>query len=254
MQLQTTSLDGVSQLDPQRSGIRQKGVLAFRVLQTPWNLVLKIEQVDPWIQVTSLQHATVNEAQVKIAANLQYQIENTGLKAFHVYLPTNSDSVRFTGELISDFLPIAGATTNGLQQWEVKLQRRVIGQYLLQVTYQTLMPEQTPETTVRGVQAANVNLQRGFVTLQSGGRLQVRVDAPPSALQPAEWQSIPRALQPFDSVAGFDGRVIPVTEKSSQHFAVALVVVHDQNRSHIIALLRRKEGVSVEDKFSQGNS
>jgi len=31
--------------------------------------------------------------------------------------------------------------------------------------------------------------------VQSGGRLQVRVDAPPAALQPTEWQSIPRALQ-----------------------------------------------------------
>jgi len=30
------------------------------------------------VQVTSLQRVTVNEAQVKVAANLQYQIENTG--------------------------------------------------------------------------------------------------------------------------------------------------------------------------------
>ena len=35
-------------------------------------------------QVTSLQHALVNEARVKVTANLQYQIENTGLKAFRV--------------------------------------------------------------------------------------------------------------------------------------------------------------------------
>jgi hypothetical protein len=87
--------DGVTQLDPQKSGIRQKGVLAFRVLQSPWNLALDIEQVDPWIQVTSLQHATVNEAQVKVAANLQYQIENTGLKAFRVFIPTNAEGVYF---------------------------------------------------------------------------------------------------------------------------------------------------------------
>ena len=195
MQLQATTLDSVSQLDPQRAGVRQKGVLAFRVLQTPWNLALRIEQVDPWIQVTSLQHATVSEALVKVVANLQYQIENTGLKAFRVFLPTNAESVRFTGEQVSDFLQVAGAVTNGLQLWEIKLQRRVIGQYLLQVTYQTLMPEQTPETMLRGVQAADVNLQRGYVTVQAGGRLQVRVDSPPVALQPTEWQSIPRALQ-----------------------------------------------------------
>ncbi len=195
MQLQAATLDGLSQLDPQRSGIRQKGVLAFRVLQTPWNLALKIEQVNPWVQVTSLQHATINEAQVKVTANLQYLIENAGLKAFHVYLPLDAKAVRFSGEQVSDFLAVAGAVTNGLQQWEVKLERRVIGQYLLQVTYQTLVPDQSPETILRGVEAADVNSQRGFVTVQSGGRLQVRVDAPPAALQPAEWQSIPRVLQ-----------------------------------------------------------
>jgi hypothetical protein len=145
--------------------------------------------------VTSLQHVTVNEAQVKVAANLQYQIENTGLKAFRVWLPTSAEGVRFTGEQVSDFLPVASAITNEMQAWEVKLHRRVIGQYLLQATYQTLMPDQTAETILRGVQAADVNLQRGFVTVQAGGRLQVRVDAAPAALQPTEWQSIPRALQ-----------------------------------------------------------
>ena len=195
MQLQAAASDGLSQLDPQRAGLRQKGVLAFRVLQTPWSLSLNIEQVEPWIQVTSLQHATVTEAQVKIAANLQYQIENTGLKAFHVYLPTNAESVRFQGEQLGDFRADVGAVTNGLQLWEVKMQRRVIGQHLLRVTYQTLMPEQASSVILRGVQSAGVNLQRGFLTVQSGGRLQVRVESTPPALQATEWQSIPRALQ-----------------------------------------------------------
>ena len=66
MRLQVTTREGVTQLDPQKSGIKQKGVLAFRVLQTPWNLALDVEQVDPWVQVTSLQHATVGEALVKV--------------------------------------------------------------------------------------------------------------------------------------------------------------------------------------------
>lgn len=195
MQLQAGEVDGLSQLDPQRSGIKQKGVLAFRVLQSPWRLTLDIEQVDPWVQVTSLQHATVSEALVKVAANLQYQIENTGLKALRVAIPTNAETVRFTGELVSDFLRVPGAATNGMQQWEVKLQRRVIGPYLLQVNYQTLIPEQATATELRGVQASEVNLQRGFVTIQSGGRVQVTVDAANVALPPTEWQSIPRALQ-----------------------------------------------------------
>ena len=195
MRLQVATRDGVTQLDPQKSGVRQKGVLAFRILETPWKLALDIEQVDPWIQVTSLQHATVNEAQVKVAANLQYQIENTGLKAFRVFIPTNAEGVVFRGDQLADFLAADGAVTNGLQAWDIKLHRRVIGQYLLQVNYQTHMADQSGETILRGVLAADVNLQRGFATVQSAGRLQVRVDNLPASLQPTEWQGIPRALQ-----------------------------------------------------------
>ena len=195
MRLQAATRDGVTQLDPQKSGVRQKGVLAFRILETPWQLALDIEQVDPWIQVMSLQHATVNEAQAKVAVNLQYQIENTGLKAFHVFIPTNAEGVVFRGDQVADFLAVNGAVTNGLQLWEIKLQRRVIGQYLLQVNYQAHLADRSGEAVLRGALAADVNSQRGFVTVQSAGRLQVRVDKLPAALQPAEWQSIPRPLQ-----------------------------------------------------------
>jgi hypothetical protein len=195
MRLQVAARDGVTQLDPQKSGIRQKGVLAFRLLQAQWALALDIERVDAWVQVTSLQHFTVNEAQVKAAANLQYQIENTGLKTLRVLVPTNAESVRFRGDQVADFLPVAGQSTNGLQTWEVKLHRRIIGKFLLQATWQAPLTEATTNALVRGAEALDANLQRGFVTVQSGGRLQVRVASPPAALQPAEWQSIPRPLQ-----------------------------------------------------------
>jgi hypothetical protein len=195
MRLQVAARSGVTQLDPQKAGIRQKGVLAFRLLEAQWALALDIERVDAWVQVTSLQHLTVNEALVKVSANLQYQIENTGLKALRVRVPTNAESVRFRGEQVADFLPVAGQITNGLQTWEVKLHRRIIGKYLLQATWQTPLAEAATNALVRGVEAADANLQRGFVTVQSGGRLQVRADTLPAGLQPAEWQSIPRPLQ-----------------------------------------------------------
>lgn len=41
----------------------------------------------------------------------------------------------------------------------------------------------------------DVNLHRGFVTVQSAGRLQLRAENVPGALQPAEWQNIPKSLQ-----------------------------------------------------------
>ena len=195
MRLQATTLNGVTQLDPQKAGVHQKGVLAFGILETPWQLALDIEQVDPWTQVTSLQQALINEAQVKVAANLQYEIENAGLKSFRVFIPTNAEGVTFRGDQVGDFLAVDGAVTNGLQAWDIKLRRRVIGQYLLQVNYQTPLGDQSGSTVLRGVLAADVDLQRGFMTVEAAGRLQVRVDNLPASLQPTEWQAIPRTLQ-----------------------------------------------------------
>ncbi|MEC8972627.1 MAG: hypothetical protein VX509_01840, partial [Verrucomicrobiota bacterium] len=42
--------NGVSQLDPKQAGIRDRGVLAFRLLQGDWTLSFDVERVDPWIQ------------------------------------------------------------------------------------------------------------------------------------------------------------------------------------------------------------
>ncbi|MFM1767602.1 MAG: hypothetical protein RJA22_131 [Verrucomicrobiota bacterium] len=194
LRLQVMAREGVTQLDPQKAGLRQKGLLAFRLLQADWSLTLGVEHVDAWVQVTSLQHLGVSEAMVKVMANLQYQIENTGLKALRVRVPTNAENVRFRGDQVADFLPVPGSATNGLQSWEIKLHRRVIGRHLLQAHWQTPLAAGATNTLAQGILAEDANLQRGFVTMQSSGRLQVRVDAPPASLQPAEWQSIPRAL------------------------------------------------------------
>lgn len=195
MRLQPGVREGITQLDPQRSGVREKGVLAFRILQGAWNLTLDIEQVSSWIQVTSLQHVMVTEAQLKVTANLQYQIENTGIKTFRALLPTNAEAVRFTGDQLADFVMAPGAITNGLQAWDIKLQRRWIGPYRLQTTFQVRLPEKATEAVIQGVAAADVNLQRGYVTVQSAGRLQLQIPAAPEALQPTEWQSVPKNLQ-----------------------------------------------------------
>ena len=195
LRLQVGARDGLTQLDPVKAGIRQKGVLAFRLLQGDWRLGLDLEQVDAWIQVTSLQHVLVSEAQAKVTANLQYQIENTGVRSFVVRLPAQAEGVRFKGEQVSDFLPREGATNTTTRDWEVKLHRRLIGKYALQVSYNVLLPEAAKEITVAGIEAQDVNLQRGFVSVRAAGRIQVQPSALPGALQPTEAQAIPRLLQ-----------------------------------------------------------
>src|SRR5262249_41687997 len=102
---------------------------------------------------------------------------------------------RFTGDQVADFLPVSGSVSNGLQTWEIKLHRRVIGSWFLQCSWQARLPDNATEYLLRGIQALDVNLQRGFLTVQAAGRLQLQPDPAPAALQAGEWQSIPRSLQ-----------------------------------------------------------
>jgi hypothetical protein len=196
MRLQMGARSQVAQLDPSKAGIRQKGVLVFRLLQSGWTLALDVERVDAWTQVTGLQHVKVGEAFLDVGVNLQYDIDNAGLKTLRLRLPSAADGVRFRGELVSDFRrlpPVAG--DDGGAEWEVKLSRRVIGRLFVQARYTLPVADRAAEVVVAGVEARDVNLQRGFLTIQSDGRLQLRIDALPPALQGTEWQSIPRALQ-----------------------------------------------------------
>jgi hypothetical protein len=220
MRLQLAQREDATQLDPENAGIRQKGVLAFRLLQASWRLTLDIEQVNAWVQVTSLQHVNVTEAQLKVAANLQYQIENTGLKSLRVLAPANAEGLRFRGDQVADFLPVANSMTNGMQVWEVKLHRRIMGKYLLQATWQTQLAQGSTNVAMRGAQALDANLQRGFVTVKSTGRLQVRAEAAPEMLLPAEWQSIPRALRQDIEASGasFTFRLVDA------NFSLALIL------------------------------
>ncbi len=194
MRLHAKTREGLTQLDPQKAGVQQKGVMAFRLLHPRWQFTFDIETVEPWIQVASLQDVTVREGQVLVTAHLDYQIENAGVKSFLVQLPARAENVRFEGDLISDSVR-AESGTNRLADWEVKLQRRVIGNYPLRLTYQLTVTNQPADLKISGIKAKNSNLQRGYLAVRAGGRLQIQFPQLPAALQRTEWQSIPASLR-----------------------------------------------------------
>ena len=194
LRLQIGGREGVTQQDPQQAGIRQKGVLLFRVLQSDWRLTLDLERVDAWTQVTSLQQVSIDEARVQVQANLQYEIENAGLKSLRVRLPRDVEGVRFRGDSVADFASVSPSTNSPSLDWEIKLHRRVNGRLLLHVLYSRPLPPAATNVTVRGIEALDVNLQRGFLSVQSANRLQLTIQASPNQIQPSDTQTVPRAL------------------------------------------------------------
>lgn len=194
MRLQVTTREGLTQLDPKRAGITQQGALAFSLLQADWNLSFDIEKVTPWIEATTLQDVTVREGPLKAVVQLNYKISNAGLKSLFVELPANAESVHFAGEHVADFVKAEDAAGD-TAPWEVKLHRRVIDDYRLNVSYQIPASNQPEQHVIVGVQADQINLQRSYLTVRTGGRLQVTPARIPTELQRADWQSVPLELR-----------------------------------------------------------
>ncbi len=188
--------EGVSQLDPKQAGIRDRGVLAFRLLQGDWTLSFDVERVDPWIQAVFLQDASIRQGKVKYRVVLEYQIENTSLKTLRVALPDAAQGVAFTGNQVSDF--VKGDTVeDGRAVWDVKLDRRMIGKYQLTVSYQVPLAEDAAGSPVevQSLQAVDVNLQRGFISVRTEGRILLKAGPAPDGLYSVEWGQVPRSLK-----------------------------------------------------------
>lgn len=191
MRLHVAEREGLTQLDPKRSGITQRGVTAFRLLHENWALGFNIEKVDPWVQVTTLQDVTVREGQLKVSAWLEYKIENAGVKSLSLRVPDGADGVVFNGDHIAD--SIRGAVQTNA--WEIKLQRRVIGTYRLNVSYQVALSAEQALATIGDVRPLGADLPRAFLTLRTSGRLDIRFPELPASLQKVDWQSIPASLR-----------------------------------------------------------
>ncbi|MBC8245287.1 MAG: hypothetical protein H8E20_12930 [Verrucomicrobia bacterium] len=188
--------EGVSQLDPKQAGIRDRGVLAFRLLQGDWTLSFDVERVDPWIQAVFLQDASIRQGTVKYRGVLEYQIENTSVKTLRVALPDAAQGTGFSGDQVTDFVK-GDAAEDGRAVWDVKLDRRMIGKYQLTVSYQVPLAEDATgqPVEVRSLQAVDVNLQRGFVSVRTEGRILLTPGPAPDGLYSVEWSQVPRSLK-----------------------------------------------------------
>ena len=191
MRLQVSSQEGVVQLDPDELGLGNKEAVVFRLLNQDWNMQFDIMQLPPWIQVDGMQYVQLSEGRAEVQSRFKYQIKNSGIRELQVGLPAIAEGVRFQGEHISDFISVDLEGDASKLQWNVELDRRMIGEYVLTAIYTIPMTVDATEFIIQGDQALDARLQRGFMAVGLEGRLQASLQNLPSELQVADWQSIP---------------------------------------------------------------
>lgn len=195
VRLQPTTRDNVSPIDPRTRGISANGAQAFDLLNRNWNLVFRIEQVAPWIEVSSIQDALFTEGKIDVAIFLDFRIKNTAVNSFRIALPIAANNVRFEGDHVADAVSTPPQNAADRAEWIIRLQRRVIGNCRLALTYQSSLPEGNDPFPLQGAVIQNANLQRSFLALRTQGRLQIALPPLSESLYRTDWHNVPRSLR-----------------------------------------------------------
>ncbi len=179
--------DGVSEINPREMGIRQEGSLAYRLLRPDWSIHLHSEVLEPQVKTEVLQRIALSEGMLKVRCYVQYEIEHAGVKTFLLQPPRPDIALVVSGRNIARVRRIN--EEEGL--WEVELHGKVEDRYGMEVAYQVPFAHDNSELVIHPLQTVGTDSQKGYITVLSSGRLQVKPAEVPESLRAEDARSIP---------------------------------------------------------------
>lgn len=189
VRLAVAKREGVSELDAAAVGLTDDNALVYRLLRPAWLLQLTTEQVEPRISVESLHIARVGDGVVRHTHHLRYAMHHAGAKVFDLRLPDDAAAVLITGPRIARVEPLR--TPGG---WRVELTGRWFdsdGELPLTMHYETRYEPDRGELTLAPVRAG-AHLQRGYVAVFGGDRVELSPRSMTGSLQAADARNVPR--------------------------------------------------------------
>jgi hypothetical protein len=190
VRLTTLRREGVSEVNPRDLGINQPGLLAFALLRPDWAIVLKAEVLTPTIKPELLQRVDVAEGMLKGRAYIRYRIENAGCKVFLLRAPQTNTLLTLSGADIAK-VQIVDATQG---VWQVTLHSKVENNYMLVAGYQIPFDPAAGNVTVTPLLPIDTDPPRGYLTVMSDGRVQIKPRGEPNGLKAEEARGIPAAF------------------------------------------------------------
>jgi hypothetical protein len=195
IRLRTVSRQNVSETDPRAMGGNAQGALAFRLLQTDWNLVVGIEKLDPWVTGQVLHEVTLREGQTRSALFANFAVQNASIRALRVTLPiTNEDEIktlRASGNTVSDLV----RTASDSNIWEVQFKRRVVGKLQFRIEYERRGDRENEDETLSPAEFPQARQLSYYFGVRAGGRLELEHDTLTQGWQRVDWSTVPQPLR-----------------------------------------------------------
>lgn len=187
--LQVKEREAAVQLDPAKAGMKQKNIMLYRILNQNAQLSFDVERVDPWVELERLESVAVRSGVVEVRARFNFTVENAGIREQRFLVPEAAIGVSFTGDALSDAREVEPG------EWLVKLKRKMVGAFSLNLAYQMPTPDQPDRIALQGIEVPGANQQSGYLALVPHGRIQLAPQGALEALQPAESQMVEPRLR-----------------------------------------------------------
>jgi len=176
-----------------------QGTLGYRYFARDFSGETAIERQRTRLTCQTSRLVTITPSLLKADTTLDYQVDFSPLDEFLLRLPASAgQDVRIEGADIKEKNRAqTAAGDDSLTTWTVRLQRKVIGTYKLNVSFDVPLngaeSGKTQKVSVPVVRAARVARETGYVAVSRGENLEVRV-AQSDGLEPRDIKELPPTL------------------------------------------------------------
>lgn len=198
IRLSSGERQNVSELDPRQLGAREKGALAFRLLQKDWAITLDIDNLAPRVTGEILHDLTIREARVQTAITGKLKVENAAIRSLRVRLPVSDEetirTVRINGAAVRGIARVEDGNEEGL--WEIQLKRWLIGDLSFQIFWEERNTPGEGSFSRTPISFPDVRQLRYYSAVRPGGRLEGSLaEAESTTWRRIDWKSVPGPLR-----------------------------------------------------------
>lgn len=191
--------------------------LAFRIVESPWELNVEVTSISPKITAQTFNYVRFGEDYLIGASTVEFTIQYAGVEEFLVRLPAGISEPNIRGENIKIQEKVTGEEAKPGDLWRVELQSEAKGSYQLIFEYTMDLDPKEPRRQFSGPsvigEMKEVEREIGYLAVTGDPSLELTpVEEEIEALTPVDEEEIPlkfRQLPP--SVASQIGRqTVPI--------------------------------------------
>ncbi len=195
IRLSTVSRQNVSEVDPRSMGSATPGAVAYRLLQSDWDLVLSIEKLESRISGDVLFESDLREGLTRSMIAGNFEIQNASIRKMLVKLPVSDPeeikTVQALGAIVSDFVPVDLEE----QTWELQFKRRVLGGVSFRIEFERRGDRVDGNETLRLASFPEAGQVNRYYAVRAGGRLEIAVPEDSVGWKRVDWNAVPDSLR-----------------------------------------------------------